>query len=138
MRTKLGLRVFCGLCVAAAFVTVVWAAAGSASVGVRKSTALEAGAGRDALAAFTLRWTGSTAVTVNVQWGGTATNGIDYLPQPNAFLVPPGDAGRLIVVTAVDDTVPEGPESVTLTVLPGLGYSVGSPAQGTATIFSDE
>jgi hypothetical protein len=43
-----------------------------------------------------------------------------------------------VAIQPIDDTLFEGDEVVTLTLLPNASYTVGSPNAGTATIHSNE
>ena len=43
-----------------------------------------------------------------------------------------------LVVSAIDDTIPEGVETVIVTLTPDAAYVVGLPSRATATIVSDE
>lgn len=130
---------FWGIGVCALAVAAVACAAGLSVVTLylRKGTAREGGAGRDSMAAFVVRWTGSTdGGNVNVQWSGTATNGLDYQFMPGMIAVPGGDS--VVIVRTIDDAAVEPPETVTMKILPGGNYTVGTPSEQTATIESDE
>ncbi len=73
------------------------------------------------------------ALTVNYQVSGTASNGTDYTTLTGIVIIPAGEASATIVVSVIDDTTAETPpETVTVTLNPQPGYSVGTP--GTATI----
>jgi Ca2+-binding RTX toxin-like protein len=56
---------------------------------------------------------------------GTATNGTDYTAIPTTVTFAAGSATALVNLTVIDDTLVEGPETATLTVLPGSGYLQG-------------
>jgi K319L-like, PKD domain/PKD domain len=77
---------------------------------------------------------GSRAVTVSFAIGGTATNGGDFQQfGTTAFL----DAGQTTVdlpIAPTDDMLVEGPESVSVTLVPGAEYTVGDPATAEVTI----
>jgi hypothetical protein len=85
---------------------------------------------------FTFTRTGSTAaaLTVNLTVGGTATNGVDYTSIPNTVTIPAGAASANVTVTPVDDGLPDGNETVTLTVGASTGYNIGSANTATVTI----
>jgi subtilisin family serine protease/subtilisin-like proprotein convertase family protein len=76
---------------------------------------------------FTLTRTGPTtsALTVNVAMSGTATNGTDYTAIPTTVTFAAGSATVLVNLTVIDDTLVEGTETATLTVLAGTGYTPG-------------
>jgi hypothetical protein len=82
------------------------------------------------------------AVAVALAWGGTATRD-DYtvgvsdgeLSADGATLtLPDGVASIVLTLTPVAEAIGEGEKDVTLTVLPGSGYAVGSPASASGTI----
>ncbi|MBI5385408.1 MAG: FAD-dependent oxidoreductase [Verrucomicrobia bacterium] len=50
----------------------------------------------------------------------------------------PGVLSRTVVITPVNDTEFEAPETVTLSLLPGSGYSLGAADSASVTIFDDE
>lgn len=78
------------------------------------------------------------AQTVTVQIGGSAGAGSDYAPLPTSVTFPAGAATVALPVTVLDDAVGEGPETVQATLLPGVGYLVGTPAGATVTISDDD
>jgi hypothetical protein len=71
---------------------------------------------------------------VNFAIGGTASNSADYaLIQPwvvvsNAF------SNAFVVVAPIQDTVAETTETVTVTILAGTGYGIGSPSSAVIQI----
>ncbi len=77
---------------------------------------------------YTLTRTGSTAsaLTVNIAMSGTATNGADYTTIPTTVTFLAGSATAVVNLNVIDDTLPEGTETATLTVLAGSGYTPGS------------
>ncbi|MFM6723414.1 MAG: Calx-beta domain-containing protein, partial [Dolichospermum sp.] len=77
---------------------------------------------------YTLTRTGSTAsaLTVNIAMCGTATNGTDYTAIPTTVTFLDGSATAVVNLNVIDDTLPEGTETATLTVLAGSGYTPGS------------
>lgn len=89
---------------------------------------------------FTLTRYGSTAaaLTVNYVISGTAVNGIDYVLLPGTASIPAGQSTTTIVVTILDDLIPEPDETVIITLAPGSGYSVIPPSSATVTILDDE
>jgi hypothetical protein len=70
--------------------------------------------------------------------GGTATPGSDYATLPGTVIIPVGQATAPIPVTPIDDPAVEPAETVVVTLGPGLGYTVGSPAAATVTIVSND
>jgi serine protease len=103
------------------------------------SDASAAEAGTDT-GAFTLTRTGSTAsaMTVNVAYSGSATNGVDYVTLPTSFLIPAGQRSLVVTLTPIDDAVNDGAETAILTVQAGTGYEVSSPAAATASIADND
>ncbi|MFM6343689.1 MAG: Calx-beta domain-containing protein, partial [Dolichospermum sp.] len=77
---------------------------------------------------YTLTRTGSTAsaLTVNIAMSGTATNGTDYTAIPTTVTFLDGSATAVVNLNVIDDNLPEGTETATLTVLAGSGYTPGS------------
>ena len=77
-------------------------------------------------ATFTVYRSGDTnaPLTVNYLIGGTATNGIDYLPLPGVITIPAGQRLAMISVVPLDD----GPPDVNSTVILTLAPSTNNPA----------
>jgi subtilisin family serine protease len=94
----------------------------------------------DTTAALTLTRTGPVdePLTVTYTVAGTATAGSDYVALPGTVTFPAGSATATLVVSAIDDTVPEGPETVIVTLAAASAYIVGTPSRATATLVSDE
>jgi subtilase family serine protease len=80
----------------------------------------------------------SRALTVSLLPGGSASAGSDYTPLPRAVTIPAGGSDVSISIVPIDDALVETPETVTLAVRPGAGYSVGSPASASVTITSED
>ncbi len=101
------------------------------------SSAAEAG---PEAGAFTLTRTGSTAnaMTVNVAYSGTATNGVDYVTLPNSFVIPAGQRSVVVALTPIDDALDEGAETAILTMVAGTGYEVSTPAAATVTLADND
>ena len=89
---------------------------------------------------FTLTRSGppEAALTVSYSISGTATNGVDYEAIPSAVTIPAGATTASIVIRPIDDSLVEGPETVTLTLASGSDYQVGSPNAATVTIADDD
>ncbi|WP_170863959.1 S8 family serine peptidase, partial [Microcystis aeruginosa] len=77
---------------------------------------------------YTLTRTGDTTsdLTVNIAMSGTATNGTDYTTIPATVTFTSGFSTATVDLNVIDDTLPEGTETATLTVLAGSGYTPGS------------
>lgn len=104
----------------------VFLEAGSFTVGqVNLSTEISYGSNNDSTlfegcgqACLILSRTGSTsqADTVSLVIGGSAVNGVDFIPQlPNQVIFQPGQDSIVICVQATQDNVTEGLETLTLT-----------------------
>ncbi len=89
---------------------------------------------------FTFTRFGSTNsdLRVNFSVGGTASNGVDYVALPDSILIPAGSLSATLPVHVIDDRLVEGPETVTVTLLSGNGYSLGNPKTATVTINDNE
>ncbi len=89
---------------------------------------------------ITLTRTGSTAapLSVSLSISGTATNGVDYNPISTTQTFAAGQSTLNIPVVPINDTVVEDVETATFTLVPGTGYTVGSPSSGTVSISSDD
>jgi Calx-beta domain len=85
--------------------------------------------------------TGSTtaALTVNFTVLGTAMQGTDYtLNVSGVVMIPAGSSAANIIVTPIDDTMPEPEETVQVSVTAGAGYTVGSPSAATVRIAAND
>ncbi len=90
--------------------------------------------------AFTLTRTGSTtsALTVNIQMSGTATNGTDYSNIATTATFAAGSATAVVNLNVIDDTLIEGTETATLTVTSGTGYTIGTGNSATVNIADND
>lgn len=98
---------------------------------------------------FVITRSGSTAagLSVNVSFGGTATNGADYDALSTPQVIPAGFSSLEITVSPVDDGEVEGDETAILTIEPGAEYDVepdavpyipGGRATATVTITDND
>jgi len=95
---------------------------------------------------FTVSRSSSTGtLAVGIQWSGAATLGSDYTVtvsggtlSGNTLTFNSGSASVTVTITPVDDAAVEGTEAVTLTLLAGSGYTVGSPAGATGQIADND
>lgn len=88
---------------------------------------------------FRISRTGSTlsALTVSYTISGSANNA-DYTPElTGAATIPAGQSFVDITITPVEDTLVEGPETLTLTIGDSGSYDVGSPASATINIVDN-
>ena len=90
--------------------------------------------------AFTLTRTGGTAAPLVVPFaiGGTATPGADFAVVGGSATIAAGAAFVRVPIAALDDFAVEGPENVTLSILPGAGYVRAPAAQQELWITDDE
>lgn len=95
--------------------------------------------GRD-LGAFTFTRFGTTNTPLQVFFaiGGTASNGVDYVAITNSFIIPAGSLAATLPIVPLADTLVEGAEKVTLTLLPDAAYSLSEPTNATVTILDDQ
>jgi uncharacterized repeat protein (TIGR01451 family) len=75
----------------------------------------------------------SDEVTVSYTVSGTASSGADYQSLPASVLIPAGGSVARLAVTPFDDSLPEGDETVTLTLAAAGGYTV-DPTRASATV----
>jgi hypothetical protein len=85
---------------------------------------------------FTVTRTGdlSAALPVHLSVNGTAANGIDYYELTNVVTIPSGAASATIYVWPVGDALPEGEETVQISVMPDAAYLVGVPSSDTVYV----
>ncbi|QDU72836.1 Calx-beta domain-containing protein [Mucisphaera calidilacus] len=89
---------------------------------------------------FTVTRTGSTVgdVEVLIRVTGTARNGTDYTAIERTVTIPDGDATVTIDVDAINDSLVENDETVTVTLLRSNAYSLGDDTDATVTIADNE
>lgn len=80
----------------------------------------------------------SEGLTVNYLVAGTAANGADYQLLSGSVNIPVGQASVTVVVTPVDDSTPEGSETVVLTLTPSSNYNLSAPTSATVTIVDND
>jgi len=107
------------------------------SVRATDPTASENGADT---ATFTLSRVGDTSGALDVSYAlsGTALPGADFALTSGIASFAPGAADVTVVVVPLDDTLLEGPETVTLTLQPGAGYQLDALDRAGVTILDDE
>ena len=74
------------------------------------------------------------SLTVYYTISGTAGNGGDYTTIPSSVTIPAGSTNISLTITPRYDTLVEGDETVTLSLLPDALYTFDSPASATVTI----
>lgn len=88
-------------------------------------------------ALFTVRRLGATNadLTITYDVGGTATNGVDYVPLPGVVTIPAGHRAALITLVPLDDGPPDLTTSVILKLTPSSDYLIGYPPRAAAIIL---
>lgn len=74
-------------------------------------------------------------LTVNLSYGGTATNGVDVLPLPSSVIIPANDSIVRVDVYPVMDLVPEGIEDLKIYAL--AGCAAGLPTDSSLIQIRD-
>ncbi|PAW84683.1 MAG: hypothetical protein B9S33_11185, partial [Pedosphaera sp. Tous-C6FEB] len=101
------------------------------------TTATESGGNS---ASFTFTRTGNLdrSLTVNYVSSGTATSGSDFNALPGSITIPQGATRASVTLTAIDDALNEGDETVIITVVDSVFYNTGTPNAAQASIQDDE
>ncbi len=109
------------------------------SMAATDASAGEPGSGQGS-GAFTFTRTGSTALALTVSYSvsGTAASGSDYTSIGTSVKFAAGSATATQVVSVVDDSAVENPETVMVRLAPGSGYTIGTPASAAVTISDDD
>ena len=76
--------------------------------------------------------------TINLTTTGTATTGTDYTGTAATVTILAGQTTGTVTINPTTDTLVEADETVILTIDPGTGYTVGTPASATGTITNDD
>ncbi len=86
--------------------------------------------------AFTVRRNhpGTTALDVSYTVSGSASAGADYAALPGTARIAAGATSVAVAVTPIADDLPEGDETVVLTLAEDAAYTRGTPGQATVTI----
>ncbi len=89
---------------------------------------------------FTIQRDGdiTTALTVHFTFAGSASLGNDFSAATNSAVIPAGETSTDVFITALDDALVEGDETVTLVVLTNAAYDIGTPGHATLTLQDDE
>jgi hypothetical protein len=104
-------------------------------------SALDAAAAEPAATgSFRIARTGRTTTSLSVTYStaGTATAGSDYAALSGTVTIPVGATAATIIVTPVDDTVVESPETVVATLTASTRYTIGAPSTATVTIADND
>jgi hypothetical protein len=105
-------------------------------------TASDASAARTNLdsGAFTVMRTGDTsaALTVNLQFSGTATNGVDYNLLASSVTIPAGAASVNLIVTPKPSSRLVGTQTIVLSPVASAAYTIGVPASATINLTGNQ
>jgi hypothetical protein len=90
--------------------------------------------------AFVFARSGSTtgALTLYLTFAGTAINGVDCAPVTNVVTIPIGQASVTVNVTAINDVLIEGEETLIAALTQRDTYRIGYPADTTVTIQDND
>ncbi|HPY29294.1 MAG TPA: Calx-beta domain-containing protein [Verrucomicrobiota bacterium] len=80
----------------------------------------------------------SEPLTVNYTLSGTAVNGEDYVQLSGTAVIPANANSVDVVVTPIDDAIPELPETVILTLAASDDYGIMPPSSATVVILDNE
>ncbi len=110
-----------------------------ASIVVDNATITEAGP-QTATYTITLSKPTEAGIVVSLTTSGTAVSGLDTtaVTPISVACLPLATTCTLVTQTAVNDAIFEGPETLSLTIAAGAGYTVGSPATATTIIVDDD
>jgi len=77
------------------------------------------------------------ALTVNLAYPGTATQGADF-NAPTTVSLATGAANANLVLTPINDQAYEGDETATASIAAGTGYDIGTASSISATVVNDD
>ena len=77
----------------------------------------------------------NAALTVHCAFGGTAANGVDFGLLPTSMSIPAGASAAQFALTPITDNLPEGDETVIVTLQPDAAYELGSSISDSVTIL---
>jgi hypothetical protein len=91
-------------------------------------------------ATFSVYRSGATNddLTVNYDVGGSATNGVDYVPLPGTVVIPAGQRHVDITVVPIDDGPPDISSTVTLKLTGSTNYVLGYPQKASVLIIDSQ
>ena len=77
---------------------------------------------------ITITRSGDTGATLpfTTITSGTATSGADYVEPGTAFVIPAGQSSLAIAITPLADSLPEGAETATFTLIEGSAFAVAN------------
>ncbi len=77
-------------------------------------------------------------VTVDLEYGGTATNGVDYTAGAAQLVVPAGSQSSVTSLAALPDSLDELDETISVTIRDVVNATVGEPSQISAELIDDD
>jgi outer membrane autotransporter protein len=80
----------------------------------------------------------SQPLTVNYEVSGRAENGVDYLFLPGTVTIPAKKSAVAVKVKPFDDSDVEGPETITVSIVPALDYTTSLVPIATLTLQENE
>lgn len=86
----------------------------------------------------TLSSTASSDVTANIDFTGVAVLGTDYTVSGTSVTIPSGSLSATITVSAINDVLVEGNETIVATIGTPTGANIGTPSSTTITITDDD
>jgi pimeloyl-ACP methyl ester carboxylesterase len=88
---------------------------------------------------FTVTRSGAITQPLRVYFrlSGIAVNGVDYQPIGPSVLIPSGARAAKVPLVPILDTLPEGSEDVTLTLVPGPGYELPRAGASATAYIAD-
>jgi hypothetical protein len=78
----------------------------------------------------------SSPLTINLAFGGSAADGVDYVAPTAPVVVPPGQTTLSVTIPTVTDNVVEPDKTLSVSLQQGSGYQVGDPSSVSVTITS--
>ena len=88
---------------------------------------------------FLITRTGSTAqpLTLNYALGGSAHQGVDYVPLPGVLTIPAGSSVGTVTITPISDGLGEPQQTVSLQLRGGAGFVSGAPSIATINLVDN-
>lgn len=111
-------------------------ASGGNEVTITAPDATAGEAGGDQALGFTISRSGSTAqaLTVSLAATGSATAGTDYTGFQTSVVIPAGQSSENLPLAVLPDNLPEGLETIQITVVAEPSYTVGAANSASASI----
>ncbi len=78
----------------------------------------------------------SSPLTISLTYGGSAVQGVDYVPPAGSIVVPAGQTSLPVQIPTITDNVVEPDQTLTVSLAPSSAYTVGTPSSTSVTITS--